>query len=391
MSTERQTDSATPTAAATPPAQGIDVGRLEKELQANWQSASGATDESGVMRVCVQNLIVYATQGEDRAAIDALLNEVTEHSPSRVLMLVADRAAAAPRLEAYVSILCQDSARGGKRICGEQITIEAGGSAVGTAASAIEPLIVPDVPAFLWWKDIPHEEDKLFDRLIEMSDRVIIDSLAFDHPHEDLLRLSQIIAARRQYMLASDINWGRLTSWRNLVASFWDVPDYRAHLDRIESVIIEYDAPAHAPTEIATQAFLVAGWLASRLKWRATGEFQRDGQTSSWMMQAGDGRRIKIEMRARQERPGGESLIAALTLSSAAGGAEFYVAVNQKWTKLETSAKIGNAQAVGRIVSYEAKTEGQRLGRELSLLSRDAIYEESVLALRPVLEAAQKS
>jgi glucose-6-phosphate dehydrogenase assembly protein OpcA len=62
-------------------------------------------------------------------------------------------------------------------VCGEQVTIVAAGAAVDTAASAIEPLVVPDVPVFLWWKDIPHEEDKLFNRLVELTDRVVIDSL----------------------------------------------------------------------------------------------------------------------------------------------------------------------------------------------------------------------
>jgi glucose-6-phosphate dehydrogenase assembly protein OpcA len=369
--------------------QGIDVGRLEKELAASWQSEAGA-EEASVTRVCVLNLIVYTSHHEDRAEIDAVLDEVTAHTPSRALVLITDRDSTEARLEAYVSTRCQAESRGGKQVCGEQITIEASGAQVQNAASAIEPLVVPDVPVFLWWKDIPHEEDKLFNRLVELSDRVVIDSRVFDHPHEDLHRLAQLISERRQYLLVSDVNWGRLTSWRNLIAGFWDVADYRPHLDAIDHLLVEYDPPDVASEEIAAQALLVVGWMASRLKWQPTGEFVREGQSSRWTMQAGE-RTFSVELRASNDRQGCDSLIAGLTLKSAVSGAEFFVGVNEEWTKLETSAKISDAHTVGRVVTYEAKSEGQRLSRELGMLSRDVVYEQAMASVAQLVEALRKS
>ncbi|MCA1564852.1 MAG: glucose-6-phosphate dehydrogenase assembly protein OpcA [Acidobacteria bacterium] len=378
-----------PSAAANAP-QGIDVGRLEKELAANWRNA-GDGAESSVTRVCVLNLIIYAAPGEDRAKMDELLDVVTEHAPGRTLVLIADRGAAEARLEAHVSTRCQTASRGAaKQVCGEQVTIEAGGAAVDTAASAIEPLVVPDVPVFLWWKDIPHEEDKLFNRLVELSDRVVIDSLVFDRPHEDLKRLAQIIGARRQYMLASDLNWGRLTSWRNLIASFWDVADYRPHLDAIDEVLVEYDPPDVASGQIAAHALLLVGWLAAELKWQPTGDFVREENNSRWVLLSGE-RKINVEFRPAADRQGCDGLIATLTLKTSATGAEFYVGINEGWTKLETSARIGDARAVGRVVSYEAKSEGERLSRELSMLSRDEVYERAVASVGQLIEALQKS
>jgi hypothetical protein len=103
-------------AAASAP-QGIDVGRLEKELAANWQNSAGGAEDSGVMRVCVLNLIIYATHKEDRAKLDELLDEVTAHVPSRALVLIADRDSAEASLEAYVSMRCQTESRAGLRRC----------------------------------------------------------------------------------------------------------------------------------------------------------------------------------------------------------------------------------------------------------------------------------
>ncbi len=381
-------------ASATSAAKGIDVGKLEKELAAMWKPAEGeaggsaAGQEAGITRVCVLNLVVYAAQQEDRAEIDALLDEVTEQTPSRALILVADREAADAKLEAYVSTRCQMSGRGTKQVCGEQVTIEASGATLQSVASAIEPLLVPDVPVFLWWKDIPHYEDKLFNRLTEMSDRVVIDSAAFDHPQADLLRLGEILRDRPQFMMVSDLNWGRLTSWRSLMASFWDVADYRPHLERIDNIVVEYDPPDSALEEIAPQALLMVGWLVSRLGWQVGQSLARGGDKSSAAQLTAGGRTIAVEFRARDDREGSDGMIAAITLTSSEGDAEFHVEVNQEWTKLETSARLGETRQVERVVSYEQKTEGERLSRELSLTMRDRIYESTVLAAAQLLGAA---
>ncbi|MFL6229962.1 MAG: hypothetical protein ACJ741_14410, partial [Pyrinomonadaceae bacterium] len=59
---------------------------------------------------------------------------------------------------------------------------------------------------------------------------------------------------------------------------------------------------------------------------------------------------------------------------------EFYARMDEGDSRLATSAKIGDALEVGRVLAYEAKTEGQRLSRELSILARDEVYEQAVLA-----------
>src|SRR5215216_7245030 len=224
---------------------GIDAAKLERELNAMWAEMSAPEGDggggAGVVRACVLNLVVYAEGAEGRAGVDDFLSGVVERHPCRAIVLAAERGAEESRLEAFVSTRCQLSSRGAKRICGEQITIEAAGSAVDTASSAVAPLLVPDVPVFLWWKDLPHYDDKLFTRLAGMADRVVIDSAAFDRPHEDLRRLAELLEGGR--MRVSDLNWGRLTSWRELVAAFWDVADYRDSLARIKKIVIEYDPP----------------------------------------------------------------------------------------------------------------------------------------------------
>jgi glucose-6-phosphate dehydrogenase assembly protein OpcA len=371
------------------PTRGIDAAKIEKELAAMWKPSGegeALNTESGVTRACALNLLVYATAIDDRDKIDDMLNEVSEQHPGRTLVLLADRAAAESKLEAYVSTRCRHLGGSKKQVCGEQVTIEAAGAAVETVASAIAPLLVSDVPVFLWWKDIPHYEDKLFSRLTTMADRVVIDSSCFDHPHEDLRRLSQIIKEHPQSMSASDLNWGRLTAWRTLIASFWDVNDYRPHLDKIDRVLVEYDAPDFAPSEIAPKALLVTGWLASRLGWKIEeASVHEDRSTVVFELSANE-RRVNVEMRATTRTGYADGMLVALTLSATAAGAEFHVAFSDDRKKLQTAASIDGKHTIGRVLSYEVKSEGQRLSRELALLKRDVIYEQALDSATQLIE-----
>jgi glucose-6-phosphate dehydrogenase assembly protein OpcA len=219
--------------------------------------------------------------------------------------------------------------------------------------------------------------------MTKMSDRVVIDSSCFDHPYEDLQRLHQIIKEHPQFMSASDLNWGRLTAWRTLLASFWDVPDYRPYLDQLDRLVVEYDPPDVAPEEIAPKALLIVGWLSSRLGWRVE-KASEEESAMIFQLRAGE-RSLRVEMRASERAGQGDGMLLSLMLSARAG-AEFYVALSDDRQKLETKARIGNQLAVGRILSYEQKSEGRRLSRELSLLKRDLVYEHALSSAAQLIE-----
>jgi glucose-6-phosphate dehydrogenase assembly protein OpcA len=356
---------------------GVDAPKLERELSQMWAEMSAPKDggqTAGVTRACVLNLVVYTESGEERDEVNALLEEVTARHPCRAIVLVVNREATESRLDAYVSTRCSTQ-HSAKQICCEQITIEADGAVVDTATTAVMPLLVPDVPVFLWWKDIPHYEDKLFNQLSKMAERVVIDSAAFDHPHQDMLKLAQILESGK--LRLSDLNWGRLTSWRTLVASFWDVADYRESLAEIERIQIEYDPPDVAHDEIAPKALVALGWIASSLKWEAipSGSSFADGQASIKLR--GSGRDIEAVLVATNDVAGSDGLITKLVISTARGD-DFYVELRLEEGKLETGARLGSSHTVGRILKYEARTEGQRLSGELDILGRDELYEKSV-------------
>jgi len=369
---------------------GVDASRVERELTAMWAEMSapeGEGQSAGVVRACVLNLVVYAASAEERAEADELLETVVERHPCRAIVIAAEPGSGEARLDAYASTRCQISTRGSKRICGEQITIEAAGAAVENVSTAVAPLLVADVPVFLWWKDIPHGEDKLFDRLAATADRVVIDSAAFDRPHEDLQRLAEILS--RGELSLSDLNWGRLTSWRSLVACFWDVADYRDSLARIERVRIEYDPPDRAHESIAPKALLALCWIASCLGWDVAAEGHGlEGRGARFTLRDKGGRAVEAVLSATDDVAGRDGWITSLTIETAAGD-EFYVVLHLEERKLETGVRRREGAAdVGRVLDYEARTEGERLSAELEILSRDVVYETSLALAARMLAAA---
>jgi glucose-6-phosphate dehydrogenase assembly protein OpcA len=359
----------------------VDVDRLERDLASMWSSAREGGDgagESGVTRACTLNLVVYVADGEDHERLDDLLEEVNEHSPGRTLILVAHRDRPTPALDAWVSMRCRVLGDSGKQVCGEQVTIEAAGPLVATTPSVVSPLLVPDVPVYLWWKDIPHEEDVLFDRLSRMADRVVIDSVAFDNPRADLVRLDQLIGRQGQPLRVSDLNWGRLTPWRTLLASFWDVPDYRPALAALDSVEIVYRPNAKAPGDIAAKALLLAGWLGSRLGWEADPATRRvEGDAASVRVRAGASS-LSLGVRRDASTAADDGRLRSVTLTSGGGAARFSVALSADGAKLATEARIGGDRTVGRVIDYVLRGEAESLSRELAFLRRDSIYEAAV-------------
>jgi len=370
------------------PSKGIDVAQIKKELASMWANASDGENgtRSGVTRACALNLIVYTTPRDDRPSLEDLLSQVNEQHPGRTLILVADRETQEPKLEAYVSTRCRLLGGTARQICGEQITIEASGPIVETAATAVAPLLVPDVPVYLWWKDIPHYEDKLFDRMAEMADRIVINSAAFDRPYDDLLRLAKMIADPSRLLRVSDLNWGTLTSWRTLLASFWDVPEYRPLLDKIDRVTVRYRSPSEAPEQIAPKALLLAGWFSSRLGWKVVGDAVRVKEGGVECVLRSD-RQIVFSLIREKTVDLDDGMISSFALSTTRDKADFSVDLRDGATRLETKAKTGAAHSVGRVLSYEMRSEAARLSRELAFLSHDAIYEEAVAQAAQLVEA----
>src|SRR2546428_357051 len=176
-------------------------------------------------------------------------------------------------VEAHIEMHCQlPVADGATQVCYEQILVRARGDSRQRVASAVIPLLVPDLPVFLWWTGAPPVSGPPFGDLLGVADRFVVDSSDFARPDIALPSIARINSQAKGLFGLTDLNWTRLTPWREMITSFFDVPAWRPFLDSVSGVRVGFAVDMDGRDIHPSQALLFIGWLASPLRWRRVDE-----------------------------------------------------------------------------------------------------------------------
>jgi len=372
---------------------GIDVAELERELSALWINLGEGDPESTVTRSCVLNLLVYTPASEADYRLDETLIEVTGKHPGRAILLLADRDATEPLLDAWVSSRCALPTSNSKQVCCEQITIRASATKVRETPSAVVSLILADLPVYLWWRDVPRLGDAFFRRCASVADRVLVDTGAASSTLEGLGEIAHFLSDGGRRTPLVDLNWTRLLTWRSVLAGFYDVPDYRKALNRIEKVEICYNptgAPPAGTRGIAPRALYLSAWLASRLGWK----FDRAGTTaqanSFGFTFTAEGREVRVllnELEGPAERGGRLDQVVLSCSVADSGRSTFSLTKTADDLRLAAQVTLADARRLERVLGYDRWTESTLLVKELEALGHDRVFEESALLAEQMIRA----
>jgi glucose-6-phosphate dehydrogenase assembly protein OpcA len=180
----------------------------------------------------------------------AALEGMAERHPSRTIVLFPEPEAADNRIDARAAVEQWKVPDTDRALVTEVVELTLRGSMSKAPASIVEPLLIYDLPVFLRWRGEPPWGTPELEQLIGVTDRLIVDSTEWDDVPASYGRLAELFAG----CAASDIAWARTSRWRSHLATLWpaiaDVRTVRVH-------------------GTAAQAWLLCGWLRSRL--------QRDG------------------------------------------------------------------------------------------------------------------
>ena len=359
----------------------LDVEAVERELAKLWlQTGHEDTNqaEAAVLRARVANLMIFSPTTSRLQDVSGMLVELSPAHPCRALVIAGDKGSPDQDIEIYISSFCRSGIEAETRnLCCEEVTLTAGGKFVEELPSAALPLLVPDLPVFLWWHDDFSMHDKVFEQLCRGADRLVIDSVSF--LSDGLNSVGQLCADPGNKRLAiSDINWERLTSWRALLASFYDVAQYRPALEALTRIEVNYVAPENSTDVIAPQAILIAGWLASRLGWQpivGSREITNDGLRIDLTKQD---RNISLELRKASRpdmRPG---RLARVELKSESESAGLVVSRGESGLHIETYANVNGQIQPGQLLPVRNRSSAQLIGREMEILVNDKIYVEAI-------------
>jgi glucose-6-phosphate dehydrogenase assembly protein OpcA len=362
------------------PAASIDA--LERELARLRRAAVAQARERGrtIARASVLNLVVYAEREVHARRAARTVADLAIRHPSRAIVILGDRdregVLASVRLHCHVP-----QVDGAQPILYEQILARVMGDLDERIASVVIPLLVPDLPVFLWWTGTPPRDARHLDDLVKLADRFILDSADFARAD---LTLPEIADLMRHNVAITDLNWARLTPWRELIAQFFDVPSWRPFLDGITGVRAGFAVDMDGRDIHPSQALLLLGWLASRLDWRPV-EAIAPAEAGGLLFKVAraDGAPVMVRLRPRFERGLDAGDVSGVRIQAVVGKstAEFVVKRAPDERHATTTAIIDGVVRGERVVPLPALGIRDLLGEELAIAGNDDVYEGALGAL----------
>jgi glucose-6-phosphate dehydrogenase assembly protein OpcA len=384
--------------------------QVENELSSLWHLAADNMRISQNMnvRTNILNFVICALDVESAHKASMLLRDLSSTLIARVTLLILDTRSDLPSdVSTWVTLRSFPIISDIMRHHFEQITVTITGGAVQYTTNIMQTILKPDLPVYLWWlNDLP-DDNSIFQRLIASSSRVIVDSSDFTHPEEHVRTLSELLQASPGSAL-SDLNWGRVTAWRELIAQFFDIAEYRPYLLNADQIAIEHAIPATSANQPATnifpnaiEALLIAAWLKTRLGWQLA---ETDDQnyhdattgTYSWHMtkrntaklvsqplqlNALDTGSMHFSITPRPQtgsRPGSLCMV-SITSTVNNKQASFAIKRGDDDDHVVTSVDIQGSTPLQRTVNIAtAHKESELLHNELEIMKRDHLYEETL-------------
>jgi hypothetical protein len=197
------------------------------------------------IRTSVMTHIAWVPE-EWLGAARSALEGMAERHPSRTVILVPEPAAPTNRIDATVALECFQVPDVDRSVCSEVLELRLKGTRADAPASIVLPLLISDLPVFLRWRGVPTWGSQSFEQLLDVVDRLIVDSTEWPDPQREYAQLAGVF----DRVAATDIAWARTSRWRRLLAGLWPgIADVRTI--RV--------------TGTKAQALLLCGWLRSRL------------------------------------------------------------------------------------------------------------------------------
>jgi glucose-6-phosphate dehydrogenase assembly protein OpcA len=360
------------------------VGALERELARARRGRAARTGESfAVARAAVVNIVVLATREAHALRAARTVGRLSLRHPSRTVIVLADRRADPGSAHAIELHLAAGSADGSGQVHFEQVLVRARGQVRERVMSVIEPLLVPDLPVFAWWTGTPPIGSDHFADIVSLADRLLIDSADFARPERTIPELAGMCIAGTRRCALTDLNWARLTAWRELLTQFFDVPAWRALLPAVDGVRVSFAVDADGREIHPSQALLLIGWLASRLGWRASEPLApSEAGGLLFAMRRPDGGAVRVRVRPRFERGMAEGDLSGIRVEGEQGGVRSEFRIHADGGRYATlTVRQAGVVTAERIVPLPPTDVVALLGEELTILASDRVYEDALAVL----------
>jgi len=343
----------------------MSVAEIEHELGKLRANEDGTL----ALRSSVLNLIVVTDEASAPDVARSVSNLAGRY-PARAIVLISDPEGER-NVDVQLSAFCNVRGGGGAQVCAEQVTIHAEGPPANHLESLAGPLLIPDLPVFLWYPGAfsPHSPE--FAAMADLADRVIVDSAAREDREDSLREMADLIEGEGMPAIG-DLQWVGLSPWRSLLADAFAAPERAGELEKIASVELLY-APGGE-----CRALLLVGWLASALGWSPK-DLSRDGNHRRVRFDGPSG-----EVAAHLSPDSPDARLRRVRLRSADHSVQ--VSRHRERREVKTTVMRGEDLVAERTVHLGHFDLGVLVGEELQFRGCDEAYEAALRAAVGILD-----
>ncbi len=237
--------------------------QILKGLGKLWTSLGQEEKQLGkptVLRACAMTLIIATDDPDGGFSASQTISELMREHPSRgIVLAVSDKAEKG--LEARVLAQCWKPFGKAQQICCEQIEITARPENWPNVGPTLVGLTAADLPVIFWCRHkaalspyATRDQKAGLQAVTDLSTKVIIDTAGEDAT----TAFSLITRLRGHERIVGDLEWTRLTAWREPIAQIFDNPTRENKLQNFHTIEIAYteDRPN-------ASSLYAAGWLSA--------------------------------------------------------------------------------------------------------------------------------
>ena len=361
----------------------VDTAQIEAELARLRFQAAGepAGGEGFAIRTSLLNLVAYAENEESARQASRTIEVLAGHHPSRALIVIARPAAGDSRIDAQLAAHCHISASLEQQVCCEEVTLTISGPAAQHLHSIIIPLLVPDLPVYVWWTGRLPRARHMFEQLIETADKIIVDSASFTG-RAGLQRLAQLCPDVAGCPLG-DLNWERLAPWRRVLAQSGEMSGTDTHAEPVSAVAVGYAGSAKG--QVPAQTLLILGWLATRLGWDTAAA---QTPASGGLIVPAGRQQVSIRVTPEGRGAGAPAGLVSVQLQGRAGGLAQSVSISRAENPLHLSVvREERGSVLESHALIEMPSQSEMLMMQLDREPHDPEYTGALQKALPLLAA----
>ncbi|HPG38700.1 MAG TPA: glucose-6-phosphate dehydrogenase assembly protein OpcA [bacterium] len=360
------------------PGISVELSRIEQEFREIWKQTTDSSNPDAVLKASTLNLVITCNTPDRLPVIFQHVPELTLHHPGRIIIVYIDRNNPSAQITATITAFCQPPRYDGKQICCELVSLETGPAGKRYLPGALLPLLLPDLPVFLWTPNNLVLHSPAFSNFHKNIERVILHSPASLPTVKALYEMAGAILKTAEMSKVSDMTWAALTGWREAIAGFFDGQNGPELLRNTSSIDIRYSGAG-----VSLPAHLLTGWLAFLLKWR-----HLSGREGEYTFITPQGRPVVVCCKPDGKAIHGKELVAVtINLEPVNGDSLVFTAEQGAENEITTIAKKDDQLIFVNKIRNPAPDEAHLLCAELDNLYEDKVYLGAVQQVYKLLTA----